>query len=122
MAKQDGRDAFVRGAEEAFDELQTWCQAHPAFTLLELEEQALAIRQRLIGQALSSLVAQRAAGAAARKRWWSWPAAASKRLRRPTPRRASPCRRRSRIGPIGSVRGRRSRRRIICVSRSMARR
>lgn len=59
MGRADSRDAFVQAAERAFEELQTWCQGHPNYTLLELEEQTLIIRQRLMGQAMSSLVAQR---------------------------------------------------------------
>ncbi len=53
------RDVFIGAAEEAFEELQAWCKAHPSYTLLELEEQVLIIRQQLMGKAMSSLVAQR---------------------------------------------------------------
>jgi len=60
-----GRDALIQRAEEAFDELQAWCEAHSGYRLLELEEQALVIRQRLMGQMMSSLVAQREAGLSA---------------------------------------------------------
>ena len=60
-----GRDAVIQGAEEAFDELQAWCEAHPRYTLLELEGQARVIRQRFMGQMMSSLVAQREPGQSA---------------------------------------------------------
>lgn len=62
VSKEQGRDSFTKAAESAFDELQAWCEAHPNYTLLELEEQTRAIRQRLMGTALSSLVAQRGTG------------------------------------------------------------
>ncbi len=61
MSEEGARNAFAQAAEEAFDELQTWCKAHPSYTLLELEEQTLVIRQRLMGTAMSTLVAQRKA-------------------------------------------------------------
>lgn len=62
VSKQQARDLFASAAESAFDELQAWCEAHPKYTLMELEEQARAIRQRLMGTALSSFVAQRESG------------------------------------------------------------
>jgi hypothetical protein len=62
VSKQSCRDAFVGAAEQGFEELQAWCEAHPKYTLLELEEQVLAIRQRLMGQVMSTMVAQRGAG------------------------------------------------------------
>ena len=61
MSEERAHEAFTTAAEHAFDELQGWCQAHPGYTLLELEEQTLAIRQRLMGKVMSSLVAQREA-------------------------------------------------------------
>lgn len=62
VSKGQARDSFAKAAEAAFDELQSWCEAHPNYTLLELEEQTRAIRQRLVGTALSSLVAERGTG------------------------------------------------------------
>jgi Zn finger protein HypA/HybF involved in hydrogenase expression len=61
MSEERARNIFTGAAEEAFEELQAWCKAHPSYTLLELEEQVLVIRQRLMGKAMSSLVAQREA-------------------------------------------------------------
>lgn len=61
-SKEQGRDSFAKAAEAAFDELQAWCEAHPKYTLLELEEQTRAVRQRLMGSAMSSLVAERGTG------------------------------------------------------------
>jgi uncharacterized protein with PIN domain len=61
MSEKQARESFTGAAEEAFEELQAWCRAHPSYTLLELEEQVLFIRQRLMGKAMSSLVAQRKA-------------------------------------------------------------
>ncbi len=61
MNKEQARDAFSKASEVAFDELQAWCEAHPNYTLLELEEQTRGMRQRLMGQAMGSLVAQRGA-------------------------------------------------------------
>lgn len=58
MSEREDRDAFAQAAEQAFGELQAWCEAHPGYTLMELEEQALVIRQRLMGQVMSSLVAR----------------------------------------------------------------
>ena len=61
MGEEQARKVFTGAAEEAFDELQAWCRAHPSYTLLELEEQVLIIRQRLMSEAMSTLVAQRKA-------------------------------------------------------------
>lgn len=62
MSRERARDGVGRAAEEGFDKLQAWCDAHPKYTLLELEEQARVIRQRLMGDMMSSLVAQRGVG------------------------------------------------------------
>lgn len=60
MSKEGARKELLGAAEAAIDELQAWCDAHPGYRLLELEEQARAIRQRLMGEVMSSLVAGRA--------------------------------------------------------------
>ncbi|MCL4370037.1 MAG: hypothetical protein M1380_03920, partial [Chloroflexi bacterium] len=59
MSSERARGRVGRAAEEGFDELQAWCDAHPKYTLLDLEEQARVIRQRLMGEMMSGLVAQR---------------------------------------------------------------
>ncbi len=59
------RKELVGAAEAAIDELQVWCEAHPGYRLLELEEQVRAIRQRLMGEVMSSLVEGRAAAGSA---------------------------------------------------------
>ncbi|MCL4369907.1 MAG: hypothetical protein M1380_03235, partial [Chloroflexi bacterium] len=48
-----------RASEAAIDELQAWCEAHPRYRLLEFEEEVRAVRQRLMGQVMSSLLAGR---------------------------------------------------------------
>ncbi len=59
MSGEQFADAVGAAAEGMFAELQAWCEAHPKYTLMELEEQARVLRQRLVGQMISSLVAQR---------------------------------------------------------------
>ncbi len=59
MNRERSAEAVGLAAEEMFEELQAWCDAHPKYTLMELEEQARVLRQRLVGRMMSSLVAQR---------------------------------------------------------------
>lgn len=61
MGKQADRDAISELAGQAYEELQAWCKAHPGYTLMELEEQAMLLRQRLMGEMMSKLVAQKEA-------------------------------------------------------------
>jgi uncharacterized protein with PIN domain len=58
VGKQADREAIAQMAGQTFEELQAWCQAHPGYTLLELEEQGMLLRQRLMGEMLSKLVAR----------------------------------------------------------------
>jgi uncharacterized protein with PIN domain len=44
-----------------YDELRAWCEAHPGYTLMELEEQVMLRRQRLMGEMLSKMLAEREA-------------------------------------------------------------
>jgi hypothetical protein len=57
VSKQADQAGIAQMAEQAFVQLQAWCQAHPEFTLMDLEEQALLVRQRLMGEMMSKLVA-----------------------------------------------------------------
>jgi len=61
VGKQADREAIVQMAGQVFVELQAWCQAHPGYTLMDLEEQALLQRQRLMGEMMSKLVAEQEA-------------------------------------------------------------
>lgn len=61
MSKEGDKDAVARLAGQVYEELQAWCQAHPDYTLMDLEEQAMRLRQRLVGEMLSKLVAEREA-------------------------------------------------------------
>jgi Zn finger protein HypA/HybF involved in hydrogenase expression len=61
MSKQEGRDAVAQSAGQVYEELQVWCEAHPRYTLMELEQQVVHLRQRLIGDMLSKIVAEREA-------------------------------------------------------------
>lgn len=65
MSRQADRDEVTRAAGQAYEELEAWCAAHPGYTLLELEEQAAKLRQRLMGEMMSRLVGQREAVAPA---------------------------------------------------------
>jgi Zn finger protein HypA/HybF involved in hydrogenase expression len=59
MGKQADRDEVTKAAGQVYEELEAWCATHPGYTLLELEEQAAKLRQRLIGEMMSRLVSQR---------------------------------------------------------------
>ena len=61
MSRQADRDEVTRAAGRVYEELEAWCAAHPGYTLLELEEQAAKLRQRLMGEMMSRLVGQREA-------------------------------------------------------------
>ncbi len=61
MSRQADRDEVTRAAGQVYEELEAWCAAHPGYTLLELEEQAAKLRQRLMGEMMSRRVGQRAA-------------------------------------------------------------
>ena len=53
------RKELTRASEAAIDELQAWCDAHRGYRLLEFEEEVRAVRQRLMGQVMSSLLGGR---------------------------------------------------------------
>jgi hypothetical protein len=61
MSKQADRDEVTRAAGQVFEELEAWCEAHPGYTLLDLEEQAAQLRSRLMGEMMSRLVDKRSA-------------------------------------------------------------
>ena len=61
VSKRADRDEVTQAAGQVFEELQAWCEAHPGYTLMELEEQAMRLRQRLMGEMMSKLVAEREA-------------------------------------------------------------
>jgi DNA-directed RNA polymerase subunit RPC12/RpoP len=61
VSKRADRDDIAQAADQVFEELQAWCEAHPGYTLLELEEQVMVQRQRLMGEMMSKLVAERGA-------------------------------------------------------------
>lgn len=61
MGTQADRDVISAIAGQAYEELQAWCQAHPGYTLMELEQQAMFLRQHLMGEVMSKLVAQKEA-------------------------------------------------------------
>jgi hypothetical protein len=61
VSKQGDRDAITQAAGEVFAELQAWCRAHPGYTLMELEEQTMRLRQHLMGEMMSKLLAERQA-------------------------------------------------------------
>ncbi len=61
MSKQADRDSITQAAGQVFEELQAWCETHPGYTLMELEEQAMRLRQHLVGEMMSKLVAKREA-------------------------------------------------------------
>ncbi len=59
MSKRADKESITQAAGQVFEELQAWCEAHPGYTLMELEEQAMRLRQRLMGEMMSKLVAER---------------------------------------------------------------
>jgi hypothetical protein len=61
MSRQADRDEVTKAAGQVYEELEAWCEAHPGYTLLELEEQTARLRQRLMGEMMSRLVGQREA-------------------------------------------------------------
>ncbi len=61
MSKRANRESITQAAGQVFEGLQAWCEAHPGYTLMELEEQAMRLRQRLMGEMMSKLVAEREA-------------------------------------------------------------
>jgi hypothetical protein len=61
VKREQARRELVGAAEGAIDDLQAWCDAHPGYRLSELEEQVRVIRRRLMGEVMSSLVAERPA-------------------------------------------------------------
>lgn len=61
MSKQADHDEVTRAAGQVYEELEAWCAAHPGYTLLDLEEEAAKLRQRLMGEMMSRLLEQREA-------------------------------------------------------------
>jgi hypothetical protein len=55
------REKVTQAAGRVFEELEAWCAAHPGYTLADLEEQAMRLRQGLMGEMMSRLVGQREA-------------------------------------------------------------
>ncbi|MCS6847021.1 MAG: hypothetical protein RMN52_04825 [Anaerolineae bacterium] len=59
MSRAQRREAFLALAGQAFDELESWYDAHPNATFAEIEARARRVRQTLMGQGLEILVNQR---------------------------------------------------------------
>lgn len=62
MSKEQRRDAFRAAADEAFEEMETWYEAHPEATFGEIEEVARKTRRELMGKALEIIVNGRDSG------------------------------------------------------------
>ena len=54
--------AFLRAADEMYERLETWYDAHPAATFEELEEELRRQRRELMGGALATLIVGRDSG------------------------------------------------------------
>lgn len=61
MSKGADRDEVTQAAGRVYEELEAWAAAHPGYTLMELEEQAMGLRQCLMGEMMCRLVGQREA-------------------------------------------------------------
>lgn len=59
--KRVNKDAIVQMAGQTFEELRAWCEAHPRYTLMDLEEQVVLLRQRLMGEMMDKLISEREA-------------------------------------------------------------
>lgn len=62
MSRQQRKEAFLAAARDAYEELETWYDAHPEATFGEIEEEARKKRRELMGKALEILVNGRDTG------------------------------------------------------------
>jgi len=62
MSKEQRKVAFLVAADEAYEELEAWYDAHPEATFGEIEEEARKKRRELMGRALKILVNGRDSG------------------------------------------------------------
>ena len=62
MSRQQRKEAFLAAASDAYEELETWYDAHPEATFGEVEEEARKKRRELMGKALEILVNGRDTG------------------------------------------------------------
>ena len=62
MSKEQRKAAFLAAADEAFEELEAWYDAHPDATFGEIEEEARKKRRELMGKALEIVVNGRDSG------------------------------------------------------------
>ena len=62
MSKEQRKAAFLAAADEAYEELEVWYDAHPKATFGEIEEEARKKRRELMGRALKILVNGRDTG------------------------------------------------------------
>jgi hypothetical protein len=60
ISRAQRREAFLALAGQAFDELETWYDAHPDASFAEIEAEAREVRQALMGQGPKLLINQRA--------------------------------------------------------------
>jgi DNA repair exonuclease SbcCD ATPase subunit len=59
ISRAQRREAFLALAGQAFDELETWYDAHPEASFAEIEAKAREVRQALMGKGLELLINQR---------------------------------------------------------------
>jgi hypothetical protein len=62
MSKEQRKAAFLAVADEKFEELEAWCDAHLDATFGEIEEEARKKRRELMGKALEIVVNGRDSG------------------------------------------------------------
>lgn len=62
MSRARRREAMMRAAEEMFERLETWYDAHPDASFGEIEEQARQERRGMMGQVLEVVVNGRDTG------------------------------------------------------------
>jgi len=62
MSKEQRKEAFLAVADETFEELEKWYDAHPEATFGEIEEEARRRRRELMGKALEIIVNGRDSG------------------------------------------------------------
>jgi hypothetical protein len=62
MSRQQRKESFLAAASDAYEELETWYDAHPEATFGEIEEEARKKRRELMGKALGILVNGRDTG------------------------------------------------------------
>lgn len=62
MTKRQRKAAFLAAADEVFEELEAWYDAHPEATFGEIEEEARKRRRELMGRALEIVVNGRDSG------------------------------------------------------------